>query len=483
MARKIWTALLSFAFCFCFTHPAWASSNATLTFGEDGITETVAGSGYAIQGTELTISKAGVYELTGSCANGSIVVGGSLDNVTLVLGDLSLTATDTAPIVIKKSSNVTIHLEGSSTLTDAEDASTEETNSSFEGAAIKVKSGSAVTFCGDGTLTVNGSAKNGIKGAATSSLTFLQGTYNVSSANNGIAADGSILISGGSYTITGDNDGIKSVPEADDADSAGNITITGGSFDIDVDGDGIQAEHELSISGGTFAIKTLDGYQGASFDKDTMSCKGLKASGDREDVENIITVTGGSFVLDTADDAVHSDEYLTVTGGSFDINTGDDGMHADTSLILGTEGGTVDRDPYVVVTNSYEGLEAGTVYVYSGSYNVTSSDDGINAAGGSSDGANPGGGGDNFNPGGGRPGGGGFPGGNMRPFADEETEGASLDAQAASDYCIYLYGGNVYVNAYGDGLDSNGNIVLNGGNIEVWGASAGDTSPSTATAR
>ena len=448
MARKVWTAFLTCMLCLCFARPAWASSNAVLSFSNEGITAAGDTAGYSISGTTLTITKAGVYELTGSCAEGSVVVAGSLDGVVLVLNDLSLASSSTAPIVVKKASSVTIHLEGSSVLSDNEDASTEETNADFEGAAIKAKTGSTVTFCGDGTLTVNGSAKNGIKGGTSSSLVFLQGTYNVSSANNGIAADGSVTISGGSYVITGDNDG-------------------------DVAGDGIQAEHTLAISGGTFDIKTLDGYGSTSFDKDTMSCKGLKASGDREDIENTINVTGGSFSLDTADDAVHSDEYVTITGGTFDIKTGDDGMHADTSLILGSEGSSVDRDPYVNITNSYEALEGGTVYVFSGSYNVRASDDGINAAGGSSDGTDQKPGGDNFNPGGGGPGG-GFPGGGMWPFAEGEE---SLEGMAASDYCIYVYGGNVYVNADGDGLDSNGNIVLNGGNVEVWGQSQGDNEP------
>jgi len=216
MARKVWTAFLTCMLCLCFARPAWASSNATLSFSDGGITAAGGAAGYTINGTTLTITKAGVYELTGSCAEGSVVVAGSLDGVVLVLNDLSLASSSTAPIVVKKASNVTIHLEGSSTLTDAEDASTEETNADFEGAAIKAKTGSTVTFCGDGTLTVNGSAKNGIKGGTSSSLVFQQGTYNVSSANNGIAADGSVTISGGSYVITGDNDGIKSVPDADD---------------------------------------------------------------------------------------------------------------------------------------------------------------------------------------------------------------------------------------------------------------------------
>ena len=35
---------------------------------------------------------------------------------------------------------------------------------------------------------------------------------------------------------------------------------------------------------------------------------------------------------------------------------------------------------------------------------------------------------------------------------------------------MYISGGDIYVNAEADGLDANGNIIISGGNIEVWGA-------------
>ena len=130
-----------------------------MTFSNTAVTETVSGIGYTIDGTTLTISAAGVYKIKGKCSEGSIVVSKSLDNVTLIFDSLSLTSAQTAPVVVKKGSNVTIHLDGTSTLTDNEDASTEDTNEDFEGAAIKVKSGSNVTFCGEGTLNVYGNAK------------------------------------------------------------------------------------------------------------------------------------------------------------------------------------------------------------------------------------------------------------------------------------------------------------------------------------
>ena len=482
---------------------AVVEQSAELTFSNSGITETQAGSGYTIDGTTLTVTTAGTYRIGGSCSEGAIIVSKGLSNVTLILDNLTLASSTTAPIVVKKSATVNIHLEGTSTLTDNEDPANETSTDTtvaeaFEGAAIKVKSGSSATFCGDGNLNVVANAKNGIKGGSTSELIFNQsGTINVSgnakyygattsgaAVNNGIACDGSIVINQGAYIIKAANDGIKSAPDATDetegtvidTESAGTVTINGGTFDLDVDGDGIQADAALNINGGTFDIRTWKGY---SVWNDTLaneySCKGLKASGDRAEeagIEPALNITGGTFTLNTGDDAVHSDAYVTVTGGTFTIQTGDDGMHGDTSLTIGTEGG-LPRDPDITISNSYEGLEGGTVYIYSGRQYVVASDDGVNAAGGSSNGTDPGaGGGNTFNPGGGpggRPGGQGGPGGNTNPGGTTTTTG---------NYNIYIYGGDLYVNCDGDGLDSNGGLYLYGGTQAVFSMkSGGDNSP------
>ena len=511
MTKKILSAILALVFTFTVTASAaavdtassvgsTAEQSAVLTFSDSAVAETSAGSGYTIEGTTLTITAAGTYRITGSCSEGSIVVGKGLSGVTLILDDLTLASSATAPIVVKKSATVNIHLEGTSTLTDNEDPANETSSDTdvadaFEGAAIKVKSGSVVTFCGSGSLQLVANAKNGIKGGATASLIFNQsGTIDISgnakyygattagaAVNNGIACDGSIVINQGTYVIKAANDGIKSAPDATnetegttiDTDSAGTVTINGGTFDIDVDGDGIQADTALNINGGTFDIMTWKGY---SVWNDTLanaySCKGLKASGDRAEeagLEPTLNITGGSFTLNTGDDAVHSDAYATVTGGTFIIQTGDDGMHGDTSLIIGTENG-YERDPDITIKNSYEGLEGGTVTMYSGRAYVVASDDGVNAAGGSSNGSDPGaGGGNTFNPGGGRPGGGG---GGFNPGGGGFNPGGD-PSSSAGDYNIYIYGGDLYVNCTGDGIDSNGGLYLYGGTQAVFSMQSG----------
>ena len=499
---RITTAFVLVIAVVCSALPVWVSASAeeayestvTLMFENSGIEEIDEGEGYTINGKSVQFSASGVYTVTGSCDEGSITVKKGTTGVVLILSDLTLANSNTAPLVCNKSTGVTLYIKGTVTLTDNEDPAKDGVADEFEGAAIKTKSGSNLIIEGDGELNLVGaSCKNGIKGASAAAVTIdMGGTLNVSAANNAIASDGSVVINRGKINVTAGNEGIKSEPDTTDTASAGTVTVNGGTitvntvdmngddgiqaangviinggkFDIDVNGDAIQSYKDITINNGTFDIKTLDGYKSANFISGEMSCKGLKASATDEETENAqntITVSGGTFVMDTADDAIHSDGYVIITGGTFEIQTGDDGVHADTSLTLGTAE-SLERDPYITIKNSCEGLEAGNVYIYGGKIFVYATNDGINAAGGSQNGSNPGNpGGHHFNPGGG-PGGPGGPGGWGTP-------------STGGDYSINVYGGNVYVDAQGDGLDSNGTINLEGGNIEVWGQSSGDNSP------
>ena len=170
---------------------------------------------------------------------------------------------------------------------------------------------------GTGTLIVLGNIKNGIKGASASNLIINSGTYNVTCVNNGIAADGSVVINGGIFNIeTSEGDGIKSDPDYGDTDSEGSLIINDGTFNINSYNDGIQAKAKLIINGGTYNIKTFKDGSSANFNKDLYSAKGIKVS--TNETSNIsLLITGGTFNLNTADDSIHSDGNLTITGGNF----------------------------------------------------------------------------------------------------------------------------------------------------------------------
>ena len=341
---------------------------------------------------------------------------------------------------------------------------------------------------GSETLNAIGSScKNGIKGGAKSTITINEGTINIIATKNGLVADGNVIINGGIIDISCGNDGIKSEPDLDDTESDGKITINNGTIIIDAEGDGVQATSnitinngnitisaegdgiqsagDITISNGTFNITTLTGYKDSNFDGDSMSCKGIKASSDDEEANNTITISAGYFTFNTADDAIHSDAHVVITGGTFDIYTGDDAVHSDTTLVLGTSGG-YERDPEFVINSSYEGLESGTVYIYSGKYYVIASDDGINSAGGSSNVFEPDEG-DHFEPDEGehfKPG----EGDHFKPGEGDHFKPDDKNPETDnSNYNIYIYGGKIYINCDGDGIDSNGGLYCYGGDIVV----------------
>ena len=437
-------------------------------------TEVLDKENYIISSSILNITTGGDYKITGKCSECQIVIEQGLD-VSLTINSIGIDNSKTCPFLISKKAKVNLILEGESSITDDE---LTEDSESFEGAGIKFKKSSSLTINGEGKLKVISNIKNGIKGGEKSSLTIDSGNLEITAVNNGLACDNLLTINGGSINIISQGDGIKAEPDSDDSKSEGTIKITGGEITINSQGDAIQAGYKLLITGGTFDITTFNGASASGFDEDNMSAKGLKCStNEHENITNVITISGGTFVFNTRDDAIHSDYNVTITGGNFQISTGDDGVHAEKYLILGEK----NADNSLIdlkITKSYEGLEGAYIYIYSGKYSIISSDDGINAAGDTDESCSMGGG--NMGQGGRAFRNLQFPGGNMGGQGGPQGGFGGNDSMNSKCFIFYMniYGGEIYINCESDGLDANGNITISGGNLEIWGMkSGGDGDP------
>ncbi|MBO7717885.1 carbohydrate-binding domain-containing protein [Candidatus Saccharibacteria bacterium] len=240
-------------------------------------------------------------------------------------------------------------------------------------------------------------------------LTFEgDGTINIS-ANyaDGIVSKDDLKFNSGVYNITATDDAIR---------GKDSVYIVDGEFYIESVADGIKSTNETETRKGFILIES------GSININSSGAKGLKA------VNNIL-IQGGELNITSYDDAIHSNNRIGISNGNFTINASDDAIHANNELVI--DNGIIN------IEKSYEGLEAQQVTINNGTIKITSIDDGINTGGGADSSANN------------RPGAGMF----------------DID----KDCILNINGGYVYINASGDGLDSNGYIYINGGTIVVDG--------------
>ena len=299
------------------------------------------------------------------------------------------------------------------------------------------------------------------------------------------------------------SDGQQSDKNSQSNNTADSTTASGTSSDIDSEAaSGTSSDIDSEAASGTSAETDSEVASSTSSDTDSTSTKGIKSDG-------ALYVNGGTFTINSADDSFHSNSDVTINDGTYTISSGDDGMHADSALLV--NGGTI------TVTESYEGLEGLNITINDGKIDITASDDGMNAAGGNDQSGFGGMGGDGFK-------------GMQAPDAAQKSDDTSdntsdntqkpndtsdtaqttgnitvasqksdsasdtaqttgnitvaaqksdstsdtaqdTDAASEDEMWMVINGGYVHVLAGGDGLDSNGDLTINGGEVYVDGPS------------
>lgn len=391
-------------------------------------------------GTPVTLD--GEKELFRITAGGTWILSGTMngtveietdktEKVTLFLNGVSISGGNAPAVRVLSADKVFLHLaEGTENFLSGIGT---ELDSSEDGVIF---SKDDLTVKGRGSLSVSSEAGHGI--VCKDDLKITGGTVTVNAERHGIDANDSVRIGGGSLSVTSGKDGVH-VDNAEDT-AAGYYYQESGSVSIVSDGDGIDASGYIHITDGNISAVTGGGASNGTkkssqpgfggryqTETDTVSTKGLKS-------DAAILIEGGSFQLDCCDDAIHAAGNVGISGGKIEISTGDDGVHSDSALTV--SGGDL------TVIESFEGLEGITVTITGGNTVIRSSDDGINAADGTSAMQGQGGG---FNGRGGMPGGG------------------------SSSCVITVSGGKTVINADGDGVDSNGTIVMTGGELYIAG--------------
>ena len=465
-----------------------AFADGSITLSPDGSTSTDAS--VRIDGQTVTIIQAGTYQIAGTLDDGALIVE-SAENakITLVLGGVNIKNSIGAAIQISTADDVTIELSEGTTnvLQSGEEVDIATATESEEASGGALQSKADLKIKGKGSLTVLGYLNNGIH--CTKDLKIKNGNISVTALGHGIKGKNSVTVSGGTVTVTSGKDGITS--DETENEEKGFVTIEDGEIIITSAGDGVSAETTLTVTGDVISIISGGGsanaqqktdnmrdwwdFDNSASDDNSASCKGLKAG-------KALVISGGSITIDAQDDALHTDGDMTISGGECILSTGDDGAHAALSLTV--------LDGKITVLTSYEGLEANQITLAGGELDITASDDGINANGGS-DGFSGGFGGgfggrrsdmnsqsgdmtppDNSNMQ--TPPDGNAPSGNPptmpgQDAADSTTTDDTTDKQPV----LLITGGKITVNADGDGLDSNGDLRVEGGDITINGPSNG----------
>jgi len=187
----------------------------------------------------------------------------------------------------------------------------------------------------------------------------------------------------------------------------------------------VYSKDDLVIAG-SGSLTVNGNFNNGITGKDTLKIENVSLSVNAKNTgikgKDDLVIKSGSYTVECEGDAIHGDVNTTILDGTFILTSGDDSIHADNTV-------TINNGTYKI--SAHEGIEGTVIVINNGTIEINAEDDGINAA--------------------------------------QKIDGVTPT--------IEINGGEITVNmAQGDtdGIDSNGNIVINGGKINVNGQSPFD---------
>ena len=385
------------------------SAAAKITF-TDTSAESSSGSA-EVSGTTVTIKSEGTYVVSGGCKDGKIVVDADEKaKVQVVFNGIDLTSSG-SPFVVKSADKVFITLADGSENTVSDGSSyTDTVGETNVDAAIFSKEDLSIN--GSGKLTVNGNYKHGI--LSKDDLVVAGGTVSVKAVSTGVEGKDSLKIKDADLTVEAGSDAIRATNTEDTA-SKGFVYIQSGKLTLTSENDAIQSSSLLRVDGGDFNITTGGGSESGKTHTEENFGRGGRMQ--------MFSSNSDSTDTDSAK-GLKSADAIKINGGTININSSDDALHSNNSLTV--DGGELK------ISSGDDGLHSDTTLtINSGKIDISKSYEGIESG-------------------------------------EMERQGM-FDSDSSK--VLTINGGYVYVDANGDGLDSNGVLKINGGTILVNGPS------------
>lgn len=388
----------------------------------------------AVDGDEIT------YQLSGTSTDGSLTLDGTY-KCTVALNGLTLTNPGGAAININNKKRIQLSAKKGTenTLTDGADGS--------QKACIYSKG--QLQLQGNGSLTVAGKTKHGIKSASYVSIKNL--TLNISSTvGDGISCEEYLLMESGTVTLSGiGDDGIQcdlggetstgQTTDHEDEDS-GNIYIEGGTLSISTSAaatKGIKANGDVSVSGGDISVRCTGS---AAWDSDDSEVKGSTCVSS----DGNMTISGGTMTLTNSGaggKGMKTDGTMTISGEA-NVSVTTSGQIAycsstsNTTIRTTTSSSTTERLNDALKT-SPKGIKAdGTITISGGTVNVSATyHEGIECKSTLD-----------------------ISGGYVYAYSSDDAINSSSHMTISGGYIMANSSGN-------DGIDANGNLTIKGGNV------------------
>ena len=297
-----------------------------------------------IDGDTITITKEGVYVVSGSLKNGQIRVNTADDEnakVQIVLNGVNITNESSACIyVIEADKTFITTAEGTenSLSTTGEYVAIDDNN--IDGV---IYSKDDLVLNGDGVLNIEGPTGHGV--VSKDDLKVTGGEVIVNSSDHALAGKDSVRITGATLNLTTNEDGIHSGNNDNEDETAGYIYVADGNITINAGDDGMHADLETRIDGGNISVaKSYEGIEGQIVVISggeiavTASDDGVNAGGGADSSGETSGFGGGKDMFS----ATNEDCHIYIYGGLLSVNSQGDGL--DSNGYLSMAGGTVTVD-------------------------------------------------------------------------------------------------------------------------------------------